>query len=124
MPVRPIDLQVIIPKANSHPLNRENVVNKEANQLQQTQMLNKQEAVEKEKKVIKTDQKSDSKVDPKKEQEERKKQSAQSKKKDAKDAKDAKDETKEKSVEEVKKEADAKRKKTAGIPFHRFDMKV
>lgn len=107
MPIRPIDLQVILPKSQSNPLNREHVVNKEAIQLQQTQQANKRQSIEQDKKVNALKHKEAPKVEAKKEQDQG------SKKKQQKKA--AKSKT---PVVEKEKVLDKP------LKFNRFDMKV
>lgn len=112
MAIRPIDLQVIVPKAQSNPNAREHVVNKEAMQLQQTQMENKRESTIKDHRVNELAQKDSGKVEEKKE-----KELTKEKKKKKLAAKKDKEEA----------EADQTNVKKP-VPkdwnFHRFDMKV
>lgn len=115
MPIRPIDLQVILPKSQSNPNNREHVVNKEAIALQQTQMANKRQSIEMDKKVNALKQKDGHKVEAKKENDQN-----QGKKKQAgQDKPQAKPST---SKEPTKEEKPSQGKKT--VSFNRFDMKV
>lgn len=116
MSIRPIDLQVILPKSQSNPHNREHVVNKEALSLQQTQMHNKKESVARDNKVNELKQKDNAKVQAKKEK-------ADEKKKQGKEAAKKKNTPVKSSTSET---ADPKEqaKKDRPFPFHRFDMKV
>lgn len=110
MPIRPIDLQVILPKSQTNPLNREHVVNKEALQLQQMQQANKKQAVEQDKKVNALKHKDAAKVEAKKESDQSgKKQKQTPDKKQAKAPE--KENTKEKKLDKP-------------LKFNRFDMKV
>lgn len=114
MSIRPIDLQVIVPKAQSNPAAREHVVHKEAMQLQQTQMENKRDATLKDKKVNTLAQKGGGKVDEKKDlakENEKKKKRQMAAKKDS-------NESTEENSQKVKKP------EPKGWNFHRFDMKV
>ncbi len=114
MSIRPIDLQVIVPKAQSNPNAREHVVNKEAMQLQQSQMENKRESTIKDHRVnelARKDNKAGGKVEEKKEtdlNQPKKKKKFASKEKEAEEA----------TQENVKKPV------AKDWNFHRFDMKV
>ncbi len=116
MSIRPIDLQVIVPKAQTNPAAREHVVHKEAMQLQQTQMENKREATLKDKKVNSLAHKDGGKIEKKKDmtkEEEKKK-----KKKKQMASKEQTDALKEDDTQNLKKP------EPKGWNFHRFDMKV
>lgn len=110
MPIRPIDLQVILPKSQSNPLNREHVVNKEALQLQQMQQANKKQAVEQDKKVNALKQKEPAKVESKKDAEQ--------------SAKKKKQETNKKQAQSGQKEVEKAKQLDKPLKFNRFDMKV
>lgn len=112
MSIRPIDLQVIVPKAQSNPNAREHIVNKEAMQLQQTQMENKRESTIKDRQVNALAHKDGGKVEEKKdltkEQKKKKQLAAQNQKQGS-------------VTSESEKE---KKPEVKGWNFHRFDMKV
>lgn len=110
MSIRPIDLQVIIPRAQSNPNTREHVVNKEALQLQQAQMQNKRESIIKDNRVNALAQKDGGKVDEKKDltKEKGKKKQMNS-------------DTKNKQTED---QTNEKKPQAKDWNFHRFDMKV
>lgn len=112
MSIRPIDLQVMVPKAQSNPNARDHVVHKEAMQLQQTQMENKRESTIRDKRVNELAQKDGGKVEEKKdltkEQKKKKKMAA--------------DQTDKKASSEDQK--NEKKPQPKGWNFHRFDMKV
>ena len=111
MSIRPIDLQVIVPKAQSNPAGREHVVHKEAMQLQQTQMENKREATIRDKKVNALAHKDGGKVEEKKDL--------------TKEKADKKKKKKSLSGSENEKDAqNMKKSEPKGWNFHRFDMKV
>lgn len=115
MSIRPIDLQVIVPKAQSNPNAREHVVNKEAMQLQQSQMENKRESTIKDHRVNELahkDSKDNGKVEEKKEKELDQRQ--KKKRATAERGKEVKE-----TVQKNEKKPIAK-----DWNFHRFDMKV
>ena len=114
MPIRPMDMQVIVPKVQSNIKAKETVVNKEANELQQSQMRNKDEARIKLKKVQKNEQKTaeDNKI--KRDLDERKNRNKGKYK--------AKSNVK-KDVEE-KDEDKEKTSSLKSLSYHKFDMKV
>lgn len=112
MSIRPIDLQVIVPKALSNPNAREHIVNKEAIQLQQTQMENKRQASVDEKRVNTLTHKKDEKIEEKKDMTQekgKKKKSIASKKK---------------NIDDTLEQKEDKKPQAKGWNFHRFDMKV
>lgn len=113
MAIRPIDLQVIVPKALSNPNSREHIVNKEALQLQQTQRENKRESTVKDHRVNELVHKDSGKVEEKKEEEKDKKSKQKKKKMSAKEQNEAEDDKK-----------SIKKPVTKDWNFHRFDMKV
>lgn len=110
MPIRPMDMQVLVPKVQSSSKAKETIVKKEVNELQQSQFRNKDAANVKLKKVPKNEQKTaeDNKI--KKELDEKKNKK---RKKNAAKAKDKKNNT---DKEE--------NKKTKSLSYHKFDMKV
>lgn len=117
MPIRPIDLQVILPKSTSNPNSREHVVNKEALQLTQAQMANKRQSIEMDKKVNALKQKDGHKVEAKKDS------NQQGKKKQAKPKPDSKS-TEENKSSNQNQESVNEKKAVKQMPFNRFDMKV
>lgn len=110
MSIRPIDLQVIIPRAQSNPNAREHVVNKEALQLQQAQMQNKRDSIIRDNRVNALAQKDGGKVDEKKDLTKEKNNKKQMKK-------DSNNKLTEDQTNEKKPQA-------KDWNFHRFDMKV
>lgn len=118
MSIRPIDLQVILPKSTSNPNTREHVVNKEAIQLTQAQMANKRQSIEMDKKVNALKQKDGHKVEAKKESNQQGNKKNMKSKSEAKDVKA----TKESEAKEDKNKNDKDAVKQ--MPFNRFDMKV
>ncbi len=112
MSIRPIDLQVIVPKSLSNPNTREHIVNKEAMQLQQTQMENKRESTIRDHRVNELDQKDSGRVEEKKEEELTKEK--KKKKLVAKKEKEAADSN----------QSNVKKPVAKDWNFHRFDMKV
>ncbi len=116
MPIRPIDLQVILPKSQANPHTREHVVNKEALSLQQTQILNKKESVAKNQKVNELKQKEKPKVQAKKEKADNQKRQGKEMTKKTKSGKS--------NLAEAENSKEQAKKNNRPFPFHRFDMKV
>jgi len=110
MPIRPMDMQVLVPKVQSNSKAKETIVNKEANELQQSQLRNKDEANVKLKKVPKNEQKKadDNKI--KKELDEKKNEKRR--------------ENAAKAQGEKKNTDKDVNKETKSLSYHKFDMKV
>ncbi|BEP29349.1 hypothetical protein [Helicovermis profundi] len=108
MPLRPIDMQVSLPKVQDNKASRETVVNKDANALQQSQAQSKKEAVSKQQKILKNEKKEDSKI--KKDKHVKDSLSKGKKKKEKK---------KKKSGSEIDKVETKK-----SLTYHKFDMKI
>ena len=113
MSIRPIDLQVIVPKSQNNPHTREHVVNKEAIQLQQSQMETKRISTQKDHKVNELEHKDGAKVEEKKDLT----KENSKKKKSAAGDKDKDGNAQESSQKDKKPQA-------KDWNFHRFDMKV
>lgn len=112
MPLRPIDMQVILPRVQSFKNAKETIVHKEANVQHQQQMTNAQVAEQKLKQVNKYQQKEEEKIKDENRnrgEAERRKSMKKKKKKD-----DEEELTSEKELQG----------KSKGLGYHRFDMKV
>ncbi|MGB3367040.1 MAG: hypothetical protein WBA54_06110 [Acidaminobacteraceae bacterium] len=112
MPIRPMDMQVILPKVQSNSKAKEIIIKKEVNELQQSQFRNKEDANVKHKKVPKNEQKTaeDNKI--KKELDKNNKKNKKRKKNVAKEI------DKENNTDKDEK------KETKSLSYHKFDMKV
>lgn len=108
MPLRPIDMQVILPRVQSSKNAKETIVHKEDNAQHQQQMKNIEQA-EKRQQVNAFEQKEEEKIKDEKGNEGKDKSKGSSKKKKKK--KDKEDESNEDTLKK-------------GLGYHRFDMKV
>lgn len=113
MSIRPMDMQVLIPKVQSDSKAKEVIIKKEVNELQQSQQRNKEEANVKQKKVPKNEQKSAEDNRIKRELDEK---NDRKRKKNILKAKDVK------KKDEDKKDKD--KEKLKSLSYHKFDMKV
>ena len=110
MPLRPIDMQVILPRVESFKQAKETIVHKEANTQHQQQMTNQQVSEQKLKQVNTYHQKEEEKI------KDEEKNRGQAQKRSAK---------KKKSKDEDEPEKDKiDPNKGYGLGYHRFDMKV
>jgi len=109
MPIRPMDLQVLIPKVQSNSKAKEIIVKKEANELQQSQFRNKDDANLKHKTVPKNEQKTaeDNKIKKELDKKNNKKRKI----------------SESKAKNNTDKDEDEK-KETKSLSYHKFDMKV
>eukprot|EP00764_Aduncisulcus_paluster_P012732 gnl/Carplike_NY0171/5830_a7987_216.p2 GENE.gnl/Carplike_NY0171/5830_a7987_216~~gnl/Carplike_NY0171/5830_a7987_216.p2 ORF type:complete len:109 (+),score=21.71 gnl/Carplike_NY0171/5830_a7987_216:578-904(+) len=108
MPLRPIDMQVILPRVQSFKDAKETIVHKEANAQHQQQLTNAQMAEQKLKQVNTYQQKEEEKI------KDDNKEKGQSQKRKAKKKKE----------EDSEKTEDKLSTKNKGLGYHRFDMKV
>lgn len=112
MPLRPIDMQVILPRVESFKQAKETIVHKEANTQHQQQMTNQQVSDKKLKQVNTYHQKEEEKI----KDEEKKHGQA--------DKRSAKKKKKEKNDEDEPEKNKIDPNKGYGLGYHRFDMKV
>lgn len=111
MPLRPIDMQVILPRVQSFKNAKETIVHKQNNVQHQQQLTNAEVADKKLKQVNKYEQKEEEKI----KDENQSRGQAQSR-----GSKKKKDEEKEEKSESDKN----LQGKSKGLGYHRFDMKV
>ncbi len=109
MPLRPIDMQVILPRVQSSKNAKETIVHKEDNAQHQQQMKNIEQADKKRQQVNAFEQKEEEKIKDEKGNEGKDKSKGSSKKKKKK--KDKEDESNDDNPKK-------------GLGYHRFDMKV
>jgi len=109
MPLRPVDMQVILPRVQSFKNAKETIVHKEANAQHQQQLSNVEMSEQKLKQVNTMQQKEEEKIKDDKNKNQAESRQSKKKKKDEKDDSGP---------------DDSLPGKSKGLGYHRFDMKV